>query len=271
MLMNANNSDQSIDPSSQKNILVLGINKIYYSLLSIYLKNYISSRFVYASYQDYKLQPDKECFKKADLIIFEFDNRQIELVTSLVKVQRMNALVFYKESHVQSINDWIELGVKGFFNENRSLDHLLEAVKTVQNGKYYISNEDSENFFKNLEVRSVQFKKSLELMTMLSKLSKKEIIVMHAIASNEGSLLKQVSEKLFLSSHTLRNHLRSIYKKINIRNRVDLYIFYQRHEAILTEIMASSTFSKSTKSSRDQFKQGAGNRRYTVNEASYFN
>ncbi|WP_415836402.1 response regulator transcription factor [Polynucleobacter arcticus] len=245
--MNANHSDKEIDLASNKNILVLGINKVYFSLLSIYLKNYLSAELVYASYDEFRIHPEKECFKNADLIIFEFDQNETDLVANLISMYKKNFLVFFKERHIEAINHWIELGVKGFFNENRSLDHLLEAVATVQSGKYYISHEDSEIVFKNLEARTTKFKQSLSLMTAINTLTKKEVAVVHAIASNEGSLLKNVSEKMFLSDHTLRNHLQSIYKKLNIRNRIDLYIFYQKNEAIFTEIIASNALSKSEK------------------------
>jgi DNA-binding NarL/FixJ family response regulator len=270
MLMKINQSDQTIDVAQQKCILVLGMNKILFSLLTMYLKQYISSEFVHASYEEYKIQPEKACFRNADLVIFEFDQNETDLVKDMIGIHNKNILAFFKERHAKAIHSWIELGVKGFLNENRSIEHLLEAVKTVQNGKYYISHEDSETIFNNLKARTYNFNKSLSLMTSINKLSKKELEVIQVIVSNEGSLLKNVSEKMFLSSHTLRNHLHSIYKKLNIRNRVDLYIFHQKNEHIFTELFASITLSKLQKSQHVQHRVIAEPNRYTEKFSAQF-
>ena len=38
-----------------------------------------------------------------------------------------------------------------------------------------------------------------------------------------------MAERLNISEHTLRNHLTSIYRKLELSNRMELYLYVQRH------------------------------------------
>ena len=38
-----------------------------------------------------------------------------------------------------------------------------------------------------------------------------------------------LAERLLISEHTLRNHLTSIYEKLGVSNRLELYIYATKH------------------------------------------
>jgi DNA-binding CsgD family transcriptional regulator len=38
-----------------------------------------------------------------------------------------------------------------------------------------------------------------------------------------------LAQQLFISEHTLRNHLTTIYHKLGVSNRLDLYVFATKH------------------------------------------
>ena len=59
----------------------------------------------------------------------------------------------------------------------------------------------------------------------LTSLTTKEEKVTRAIQMYSEKTLKQISESLHISEHTLRNHLASIYDKLGVRNRMELYVF----------------------------------------------
>lgn len=61
--------------------------------------------------------------------------------------------------------------------------------------------------------------------TTLDALTEKEFSVVKAVAENSEITLKEIADKLHISEHTLRNHLASIYEKLGVRGRLELYIF----------------------------------------------
>ena len=63
----------------------------------------------------------------------------------------------------------------------------------------------------------------------IATLSRKEHKVVAAIARNPGASGKAIAERLFISEHTLRNHLTSVYAKLGLVNRLELYAFARKH------------------------------------------
>ncbi|MBU3589309.1 PAS domain-containing protein [Polynucleobacter sp. 80A-SIGWE] len=61
--------------------------------------------------------------------------------------------------------------------------------------------------------------------TTLDALTDKEFSVVKAVAGNSEVTLKEIADRLHISEHTLRNHLASIYEKLGVRGRLELYIF----------------------------------------------
>jgi len=39
-----------------------------------------------------------------------------------------------------------------------------------------------------------------------------------------------MAQSLFISEHTLRNHLSSVYQKLDVANRLELYVYATRYQ-----------------------------------------
>jgi DNA-binding CsgD family transcriptional regulator len=59
----------------------------------------------------------------------------------------------------------------------------------------------------------------------LDMLTAKEYKVVATVARNSEMPLKEIADLLHISEHTLRNHLASIYEKLGLKNRLELYVF----------------------------------------------
>ena len=50
-----------------------------------------------------------------------------------------------------------------------------------------------------------------------------------AVVAHGGAPIKVIAESLCLSSHTLSNHLASIYSKLGVHNRLELFMYAKEH------------------------------------------
>lgn len=50
-----------------------------------------------------------------------------------------------------------------------------------------------------------------------------------ALVEERSANNKTIAEQLNISDHTLRNHLRSIYSKLGLENRMELYLYATDH------------------------------------------
>jgi two-component system, NarL family, nitrate/nitrite response regulator NarL len=173
---------------------------------------------------------------EAETVLIEFDNNKPDLIKHLTTVHNKNVLVMHKKNERHLVSGWIQLGIKGNYEDSGNPDSLYKALMEVQKGKFWISRRDSEEFFQNAGTKLAELKQSMKVNFEVNKLSKKELKVLREIGNSQGKPLKEVAEALFISEYTLRNHLTSIYKLLKLANRIELYIFYQKHEALIMEL-----------------------------------
>ena len=74
---------------------------------------------------------------------------------------------------------------------------------------------------------------------ILDTLTEKEYKVVATVARNSEMPLKDIADQLHISEHTLRNHLASIYEKLGVRNRLELYVFCSKLMADLGGVQAA--------------------------------
>ena len=116
-------------------------------------------------------------------------------------------LTMYKRK--QFIRELIEVGADGCILKSNSGKELMNAIDRVQNGSSYF---DQMGQF----VDAVQQLKEYQL-------SEREIEVIELIA--EGHTSKEISERLFISEHTVKTHRKNIFRKLNIKEVAELIQF----------------------------------------------
>jgi DNA-binding CsgD family transcriptional regulator len=63
----------------------------------------------------------------------------------------------------------------------------------------------------------------------IARLTRKERLTIAEIARDASASTSAIAERLCISENTLRNHLTSIYAKLNVPNRIGLLDYANRH------------------------------------------
>lgn len=113
------------------------------------------------------------------------------------------------------IMDMIEAGVSGYLLKNVNDKELLEAIRTVANGKMYFSSEVSEKITA-LVVRRQQKQEQPEE----ARLTEREIEVLKLVAEELSNA--QIAERLFISERTVETHRKNMLRKTNNKSIVGL-------------------------------------------------
>ena len=92
------------------------------------------------------------------------------------------------------------------------MDVFLKGVKTVIDGKLWLSRDImTKCIFEDTG-------KDKSAKSLVENLSQRQIEVLALVAV--GATNDEIADKLCISPHTVKNHLYSIFKKINVPNRV---------------------------------------------------
>ncbi len=139
----------------------------------------------------------------------------------------------YSEENVMVM---IEGGVRGFFRTEMGDEQLIKCIRVVAKGEIWLDSElitqVFDKFIKGLMKKRDRLKSLGRLNTAkLKKLSPREMEVLALIS--ESMTNEEIADKLFLSSKTVKTHMRNIFEKSGIRNRVEAALVYARHTLML--------------------------------------
>ena len=109
-------------------------------------------------------------------------------------------------------------------NKSEPIENLTKAIEKIHDGEVWLNRNATSRILLQIAEASTPKDPSKE-QKMLDTLTAKEEKITYAIQLYSEKTLKQVADSLHISEHTLRNHLASIYDKLNVRNRMELYVF----------------------------------------------
>jgi NarL family two-component system response regulator LiaR len=118
--------------------------------------------------------------------------------------------------------DAIQSGASGYLLKDTPRDEVVKAIRGTVTGKTYV---DPSVAGKVLHQASSHQSRSASLIT--SQLTEREIEVLRLIA--KGLNNKDISERLFLSEGTVRNHVSAILAKLGVSDRTQAAVIAIQH------------------------------------------
>lgn len=98
----------------------------------------------------------------------------------------------------------MEAGVNGFIGKNISAEDVRNAINAIRNGQVVVKHESDES-------------PSFESDDAMSKLTSRQREVWHLIA--QGKTNKEIAAELQISPYTVRVHVSSLIRVLNVPNR----------------------------------------------------
>lgn len=110
----------------------------------------------------------------------------------------------------------IEAGAAGYVLKEASFDHLVETIRSVHRGESVCSPQMTASLFTRIaELASEKMPKLLNSV----KLTVRELEIITLIA--EGLPNKEIAQRLFIETQTVKNHVHNILDKLQLQNRLE--------------------------------------------------
>lgn len=135
---------------------------------------------------------------------------------------RTEAIVLTMYDKENIFNRAMDLGIKGYVMKDSALTEIVDAIKNVSEGKYYISSSISGYLVKQNQLGSDKNNK-----TGLTRLTTSERRILNLIAANMTT--NEIAEELFLSVNTVNTHRSNICEKLNLHGPNALLHFVLEH------------------------------------------
>ena len=141
------------------------------------------------------------------------------------------AIMMIPASDRDLVIDAFRGGAKGIFCRVHALKLLSKCIRTVHGGQIWANNQDLIFLLEFLtQLKPLRVVKSGGGMDLLTP---REAEVVRLLA--EGMSTRELSQKVGITEHTVRNYLSNIYDKLGVSGRVELALY-----AITREDMDSS-------------------------------
>ncbi|MCF6465818.1 response regulator [Clostridium sp. Cult2] len=114
----------------------------------------------------------------------------------------------------------MKIGANGYVLKDSDADSLIKAIRDVNAGKTYIQPSIASMLVEGMGSKDDERNKELMKIRLLTK---REYEVLTLIA--EGLNNKDIADKLYISEKTVKNHVSSIFKKLEVNDRIQAAIF----------------------------------------------
>jgi two-component system NarL family response regulator len=124
--------------------------------------------------------------------------------------------------------DALSLGVRGIIDKNADGARLTESIREVLAGEITISKRlASRLVLEYVSSNGERPRKSGRAGLRSGNLSDRELEVLSRLARGEAN--KKIAERMYISVHTVRAHVRSLMQKLHVQNRVQAATYALKH------------------------------------------
>jgi DNA-binding NarL/FixJ family response regulator len=166
-----------------------------------------------------------------DLILLDIDlggENGVREIPKLIARSRAKILVL-TGLRDESIHDEAVLaGASGVVEKEASAETILTAIEKVHEGQIWLNRIATGRIFVEFSRESAAQAASPE-RAKIASLTDREREIVSVAASHAGANAKAIAEMLHISEHTLRNHLTSIYDKLDVANRLEMFAYAHKH------------------------------------------
>ncbi len=159
---------------------------------------------------------------KPDLVVVDIslpDQSGIQLTRDLRKLlSETKILIVSMHSKIDYIAEAFQAGATGYVVKESASERLLQGLKSVAKGDYYLDSSVSHAVVENLMKSPLKAAKITD--ADYATLTPREQEVMRFLA--EGLSSKAVAEKLFISPKTVENHRANIMNKLGLHSTIEL-------------------------------------------------
>ena len=168
--------------------------------------------------------------EKPDILVTDISMPLLNGIELTARIKELNldtkVLILTMYTQDDLIYSAISSGAKGILSKQETTrEILLEAIKTIYDGKEYFSPGISSTIMKSLvtNAKNQSHNEQHKIPSLTSR--EKEILKLYI----EGFTNQEIADKLFISIRTVETHKNNIMQKFNFKSSVEMVKFALRN------------------------------------------
>jgi DNA-binding NarL/FixJ family response regulator len=146
------------------------------------------------------------------------DQSALELIRTIVDIApSIKILALGLSDNKHHVLKYIEAGAAGYILQDSSVNDLIEAVRMVQRGEARVSTKVAAAILERLSMMTKVFSRVDHSILEDERLTQRELEVLGFIG--QGFTNQEIASQLVVEVGTVKNHVHSIIKKLNVSTR----------------------------------------------------
>ena len=138
-------------------------------------------------------------------------------------------IILSSYDELKLIKEIMRLGAKGYLTKQCAGENIIEAIQAVKNGEEYFCETVRAKIFDTFAKKNNIVTTTLDHF-IDNNISVREIDILRLIALEYTT--EEISEELFISSHTVNSHRKRLLKKLNVKSSIGLVTYAIKHNLI---------------------------------------
>lgn len=169
---------------------------------------------------------------QADVLILDISMPKKDGIEALKEFKEKQSLckviILSSYDDLKIIKEVMRLGAKAYLTKKCAGENIIEAVHAVHQGQEYFSDAVREKIFSIFKNDNPKLNQNAFIENPI--LSPRELEIITLIALEYSG--KEISEKLFISSHTVETHRKNIMKKLGVKSTIGLVKYALKNNLI---------------------------------------
>lgn len=168
--------------------------------------------------------------EQPDVVLLDIDLGGVNSLDSMPLIRNATSamvLILTGARDAETHERAVLAGARGVVQKEAPAEMILKAIKKVYEGEIWLDRATTARVFTKLLDHS--HSQISPEATKIASLTSREREIIEVMINQGHSTNKQIAAHLNMSEHTLRNHLSSIYSKLEVENRLELVMYAVKH------------------------------------------
>jgi len=164
-----------------------------------------------------------------DIVLLDLDlkgSSSLDILPKLLAKGTTRAVILSANRDQATLASAVKLGARGVVSKEAPTEDVLAAIRKVHGGELWLDQSLMQALLGQLVAPApAPNPEAARIATLTAR--EREVVTL--IVQGQGAMNKELAERVFISERTLRNHLTTIYQKLGVANRLELYVYATRH------------------------------------------
>jgi two-component system, NarL family, nitrate/nitrite response regulator NarL len=182
-----------------------------------------------ATAEDYSAAALMLATTTVDVILLDLDGRNsVEIIPPLNALSAAKVLAMTSSRELELRDSAVVAGAKGVVTKSEPAETFIKAITKVNEGEIWIDRSATGRIFQKLSERKT-WRFDAANHQKIGTLTRRERETVSEIVKDAAAGGRLIAQRLNISENTLRNHLNSIYSKLGLSSRLELFAYAKLH------------------------------------------